>query len=94
MGGLDLGIKIARPRSRIICAVERDAYAAAVLLARMESADLEPAPVWCGNLESFDGRPWRGSVDLVTASPPCQPYSVAGAQRGNDDHRSHGGGGG
>jgi len=66
---------------------ERDAYAAAVLLARMEDAALEPAPVWCGNLEDADWSQWRGSVDCVAAGFPCPPVSVAGKRQGTEDAR-------
>lgn len=67
-------------------AVERQAYAAAVLVDRMVRSDVAPAPIW-DDLESFDGRPFRGRVDLVTAGYPCQPESVAGKRRGRDDER-------
>lgn len=44
VGGLDLGIRLAVPRSRAVVYVEREAYAAAVLVARMEDTSLEEAP--------------------------------------------------
>ena len=86
-GGLELGLKLAlgdRYRCRVY--VEREAYAAATLVARMEDATLDSAPVW-DSVESFDGRPWRGVVDLVSAGFPCQPHSVAGKRRGKSDER-------
>ncbi len=66
--------------------VERETYAAATLVARMEDAALDQAVVW-DDVGTFDGRPWRGAVDIVTAGYPCQPFSVAGKRRGADDPR-------
>jgi DNA (cytosine-5)-methyltransferase 1 len=66
--------------------VERDSFAASVCVARMEEQTLDPAPIW-DDLKSFDGRPWSGRVDLISAGYPCQPFSVAGKRRGSDDPR-------
>lgn len=85
-GGLDLGLAIACPRYRTVGYVERDAFAASIIVARMEDAALDHAPLW-DDIASFDGRPWRGAVDIVTAGYPCQPFSVAGKRRGADDPR-------
>ncbi|MEC3860113.1 DNA cytosine methyltransferase [Mesobacterium sp. TK19101] len=85
-GGLDLGLAIALPGYRTVGHVERETYAAAILVARMEEAALDCAPVW-DDVASFDGRPWRGAVDIITAGYPCQPFSVAGKRRGADDPR-------
>jgi DNA (cytosine-5)-methyltransferase 1 len=85
-GGLDLRLHLALPEYRTVGHVERDAYAAAILVARMEDAALDPAPVW-DDVATFDCRPWRGAVDIVTAGYPCQPFSVAVKRRGADDPR-------
>lgn len=84
--GLDLGLHIAEPRYRTVCFVERESHAAAALVARMADAALGQAAVW-DDLRSFDGRPWRGRVHLVTAGYPCQPFSVAGKRGGAADPR-------
>lgn len=84
--GLDLGVMLAEPRARVVGFVEREAFAAAVLVARMADSVLCPAPVW-DDVATFDGRPWRGTVDCVTAGFPCQPWSVAGRRRGAADER-------
>ena len=85
-GGLDLGLVLACPGYRAVGYVEREAYAAAVLVARMEDAALDRAAVW-DDVATFDGRPWRGAVDIVAAGYPCQPFSVAGRRLGAADPR-------
>jgi DNA (cytosine-5)-methyltransferase 1 len=85
-GGLDLGLSIAILGYRAVGHVERETFAAATLVARMEDKALDQAPVW-DDVGTFDGRPWRGAVDIVTAGYPCQPFSVAGKRRGADDPR-------
>ena len=86
VGGLDLGLRVAQPNARTICFVEIEAFACAILAARMAENAMDPAPIWT-NLKTFDGKPWRGTVDCITAGYPCQPFSVAGKQRGAEDPR-------
>lgn len=86
-GGLDLGIRLALQSSRSVCFVEHEAFAARLLVARMEDGTLDPAPVWT-DLRAFDGHPWRGAVDLLAGGIPCQPHSVAGRHKGRDDPRN------
>lgn len=90
IGGLELGACAAWPGARVVACVERDPYAASVLLARMEDEAMEPAPIWCGDLADFDAAALRGRVDAVVAGIPCQPWSLAGQQQGRDDARELG----
>jgi DNA (cytosine-5)-methyltransferase 1 len=86
-GGLELGLHIALGDDyRCVVYVEREAYAAATLVARMADQALDTAPVW-DDLTTFDGKPWRGSVDIVSAGFSCQPWSAAGKQLGIEDER-------
>jgi DNA (cytosine-5)-methyltransferase 1 len=86
VAGLGLGIHVAVPSARTIAYVEREAYAAATLVARMAAGDLAEALVW-SNLATFDGRSLRGIVDCVASGDPCQPNSVAGKRGGAADDR-------
>jgi DNA (cytosine-5)-methyltransferase 1 len=72
---------------RTVCAVEIDGYARAVLAARQNDGCLEPFPIW-DDVRTFDGRPWRGIVDVVSGGFPCQDISVAGKGAGIAGERS------
>jgi site-specific DNA-cytosine methylase len=72
---------------RTVCAVERDAYAAQVLAQRQNDGCLRPFPIW-SDVCSFDGRPWRGIVDVVSGGFPCQDISAAGYGAGITGSRS------
>ena len=72
---------------RTVCAVEWEPYAASVLAARQNDGLLPPFPIW-DDVQSFDGRPWRGCVDVVSGGFPCQDISVAGKGAGIDGERS------
>lgn len=88
---LDLGCHAALEylgiHARALGYVERDAYAAACLVARMEEESMEPAPVWAGDLESCDIGRLHGLVDIGIAGFPCPPVSAAGQRKGLDDER-------
>lgn len=64
----------------IVCAVERDEYCIEVLIQRQNERTLSPFPVW-DDICTFDGRPWRGTVDLVSGGFPCQAFSSAARGR-------------
>lgn len=86
IGGLDLAVKLSIPQSRCVCYVEREAFSAAILVARMEDSSLDKAPIW-SDIATFDCEPWRGSVDFVVAGFPCQPVSLTGKRKGDKDER-------
>jgi DNA (cytosine-5)-methyltransferase 1 len=72
---------------RTVCAVEWDAYARDVLVARQNDGCLDPFPIW-DDVQTFDGRLWRGIVDMVSGGFPCQDISAAGKGAGIEGERS------
>lgn len=78
LGTQELGIKP-------ICAVELDMRRRCVLAQRQNERHLRHAfPVW-DDIRTFDGRPWRGRVDVVSGGFPCQAFSTAARGRNTAD---------
>ncbi len=78
IGGIEVGL---RRWVRTVCYVERDKYAISVLRSRIEEGNLSDAPIW-DDITSFNGKPWRGIVDIITGGFPCQDISTAGHRKG------------
>jgi DNA (cytosine-5)-methyltransferase 1 len=72
---------------RTVCAVEWEPYPASVLVARQNDGLLPAFPIW-DDVQTFDGKPWRGIVDVVSGGFPCQDISSAGKGAGIDGERS------
>jgi DNA (cytosine-5)-methyltransferase 1 len=72
---------------KTVCAVEFAAYPASVLMQRQNDGILPPFPIW-DDVCTFDGRPWRGLVDVVSGGFPCQDISSAGRGAGIEGARS------
>lgn len=72
---------------RTVCYVENANYPVRCLKARIRDGLLNNAPIW-DDARTFDGRPWRGIVDIITAGVPCQPFATGGKELGGDDPRN------
>lgn len=69
---------------KTVCAVELDWYSRCVLTQRQNDGLSAFYPIW-DDVCTFDGRTWRGIVDVVSGGFPCQAYSTAAAGRNNAD---------
>ena len=72
---------------RTVAAVEIEDYPRRVLLQRQADGFLPRFPIW-DDICTFDGKPWRGKVDVITGGFPCQDISAAGKGAGLDGERS------
>ena len=87
VGAMDRGLSLVDPNHRVACYVEREGFAAEILARRQRDGLLPMAPIH-SDLTTYSGEGLRGKVDGVLAGLPCQPYSLAGKRRGNDDERA------
>jgi len=87
-GGL-LGTKLLGWRS--VGYVEFNTYCQQILAQRIKDGFLDEAPIF-GDIDDFiesgAAKKYKGYVDVVTAGFPCQPFSVAGKKKGQDDERN------
>lgn len=80
LGGMLLG-------HTCVCAVEVEPYCRKVLLRRQRDGILPKFPIW-DDVRTFDGKQWRGKVDIICGGFPCQDISCAGKGAGIEGERS------
>lgn len=85
-GGIERGLELAGFEHRTVAYVEIEAFAIANLVAKMETGQMVPAPVWT-DLKTLPAQCFRDRVDLLTGGYPCQPFSAAGKRKGAEDPR-------
>jgi DNA (cytosine-5)-methyltransferase 1 len=76
---------------RCVGAVEIEEYPCVVLERRQKDGILEAFPIWNMDIREFNRRiaaAYQGMVDVITAGFPCQPFSVAGEGRAENDSRN------
>lgn len=79
IGGFSLGLERAGFKTIGFCEIEP--YARAVL------AKHWPTVPCHGDITQLDGSQYAGTIDVVCGGYPCQPFSVAGKQKGANDPR-------
>lgn len=83
IGGISLAL---RPYVQTTAYCEIDRYCQAVLLSRMESCDLDLAPIW-DDVKTLRGE-MLGEIDIISGGFPCQNISKVGNGEGLDGEQS------
>ena len=86
-GGMELGLRLAGIELRTVLYVEIEPYCQDIIKARIRDGHLDPAPIW-NDIRGLDGSVFAGKVGIISGGFPCQPFSVAGKQRGESDERN------
>ena len=81
IGGFALAASWVWPDHEVLSFVEVDPYCRSVLSNHWPDAPIHD------DLRTFDARPLRGRVGLLTAGYPCQPFASPGSKLGLDDPR-------
>jgi len=91
IGGFSLGIRGALERVgidyRTLCYVENDLPCQQILKSRMLDGVYTFGNIY-GDIREFDGKEWRGKIDIITGGFPCQDISLAGNRAGIKGERS------
>ncbi len=90
-GGLALGVHEAGFRHLLVN--ELNQHACNTLRANVANdLDTEPGderwPLLAGDVAAIDWTPFAGRVDLLAGGAPCQPFSLGGRHRGDQDRRN------
>jgi DNA (cytosine-5)-methyltransferase 1 len=80
IGGFSLGLERAGFETVAFC--EIDPFCRKVLNKHWPDVPIHE------DIKELDGEQYKGTVELVCGGFPCQPFSVAGKQRGADDDRA------
>lgn len=86
-GGLALGLARAGFDHEMMIEWNEDAVATVMHNRKRRIQHVRHWPIEKMDVRAIDWRRFVGRLDLVAGGPPCQPFSIGGKHRGNEDVR-------
>jgi DNA (cytosine-5)-methyltransferase 1 len=86
-GGLALGLSKAGFHHELMAEWNEEAVATVLHNRRRGIRHVRDWPLEQADVREVDWRGFAGRLDLVAGGPPCQPFSIGGKHRGQDDAR-------
>jgi site-specific DNA-cytosine methylase len=84
--GLERGLARVTGTLRVAVYVEIEAFIIANLISGMQAGLVDAAPVW-SDIKTFPAQHFYRKIHGIIGGYPCQPFSIAGKQRGAEDPR-------
>lgn len=86
--GIGEGLRNIFPNLREIAYLEREGYAIANLVAKMEEGELVAAPIYT-DVKTFPYRRFLNKVSILSGGFPCQPFSQVTKDRKSTEDERH-----
>lgn len=86
-GGLAYGLSLAGFEHDLMVEWDADAVATVDHNRRRRIRHVRDWPLVQGDVRAINWEPFAGQMSLIAGGPPCQPFSIGGKHRGQQDER-------